>query len=65
MRPLLWVLFIFRLCFLLAGIGICSWGLVASLKPNIPWIWTAGYAVGLAMTVVLLIALWKSFKAIK
>jgi len=64
-RPVLLILFFFRLCFLLAGLGLCAYGLVVSWKPNLPWIWPAGYAFGFALSVVLLIALWKSFKALK
>jgi hypothetical protein len=65
MQALLIVLFVFRALFLLGAAGLCVYGFIAAGEPGIPVHWRLAYAAGLALSVGMLWALWRSFQALR
>ena len=65
MQALLIVLLAFRALFLLGAAGLCVYGFIAAGEPGIPVHWRLAYAAGLALSVGMLWALWRSFQALR
>jgi hypothetical protein len=65
MQGLLLVLFAFRLVFLLGAAGLCVYGFVAAGEPGVPGLWRVAYVAGFALSLGMIWALWRSFRALR
>jgi hypothetical protein len=65
MHGLLIVLLVFRLAFLLGAAGLCVYGFIAAGEPGVPAGWRLAYAAGFTLTLGMIWALWRSFRALR
>ena len=62
MQGLIIVLLVFRLVFLVAAAGLCAYGFAL---PGAPAAWRVAYAAGFAISLGMIWALWRSFRALR
>jgi hypothetical protein len=62
MQGLLLVLFAFRLVFLLGAAGLCVYGVFFM---EAPLSWRLGYVAGFVLSLAMIWALWRSFRALR
>jgi hypothetical protein len=59
------VLLAFRLVFLLGAAGLCVYGFIAAGEPGVPGLWRVAYAAGFLLSLAMIWALWRSFRALR
>jgi hypothetical protein len=65
MQGLLIVLLAFRLVFLLGAAGLCVYGFIAAGESGVPGLWRVAYAAGFLLSLAMIWALWRSFRALR
>jgi len=53
------------LAFLLGAAGLCVYGFVAAGEPGVPGLWRVAYVAGFALSLGMIWALWRSFRALR